>query len=226
MSLYCYKTNQGRWPSRVSLRDTNYNSSKGPKHKHRVTEPPRALSTAQPSMPALGPRGAAQPPLQSSLWLGTSTPFRWLSLLWRSSPFSPQRGWELDRGWDWGFLGEKWDKFWEISSLSGNSSLTFWGFPSKDALLLHPLAVPSVPVVHTRKPGRRSLALLGSVPLPTSACHQRKEGSSVAREYGVCCRGRESRWNWANSQSCSCPEKPPPPSLMQIPCLCPEQKAR
>lgn len=43
---------------------------------------------------------------------------------------------------------------------------------------------------------------------------------------GVCCRGRESLWNWANSQSWSCPEKPPPPSLTQTLCLCPEQKAR
>lgn len=149
VSLYCCKANQGQCPSRVSLRNTNYNSSKGPKHKHRVTEPPTAQSTAQPSMPALGTpasksnRCSPARPLQSSLWLGTSTPFRWLSpaleLLHPYPAPSLLKGagnWMVDG--TGALLREKWDKFGEISSLSGNSSLIYWGLPSKDALLLHP----------------------------------------------------------------------------------------
>lgn len=112
--LYCCKANQGLFPRRTSLQYANDSSSEGPKHKHRVTVPPTALTEAQPSTPALGlpheqvQEMESQPcPLKSRSRSQTSTqePMSVVqpccgtpALLPRS--FSPQRGWWLGHGWD------------------------------------------------------------------------------------------------------------------------------
>lgn len=85
-------------------------------------------------------------------------------------------------------LREKWDKFGEISSLSGKSSLICCQqtYPFQDALLFHPHSPPpfsSVSAFHTKEPGWRSMASsLVSVPLTTSARQKRTELGGQRRQ--------------------------------------------
>lgn len=171
-------------------------------------------------------------PLQSRLWLRTSTPFRWFSpALELSHPYpapSPFKGagnWIVDG--TGALLREKWDKFGEISSLSGNSSLIYWGFPSKDALLLHltpPPPAPPFPLCLSstlKSLGGKHGLLLVSVPLNTSARYQRKGGSSEARGDSVCCAGRKSLWERGKLPGLVLPLEtyPHPPSCRHSACV-------
>lgn len=187
---------------------TNYSSSEGLKHEHRVTEPPIAMTRAQPSTLSLGlthkhvPGMQPQPAPGREVCGSGQAPVQVVQPCCRTPQtplpcsFCPQRGWCLGHASDWGFaLREKGDTFREFSSLSGNSNLICWEFSPKNSLLLH---LPPFPFPLCLSSTLKSLVRDTAGSAPCFLCHSRNLPLETS--------GRSS--------------------LMQSLCLCPQQNAR